>query len=893
MDYFGELKQEFSAISGKTAEETRTLLLDKAKNFFGKKKENIQRMHFKGAGGTAVVTRYTALVDALVRTVYSVATNGGGALSPHALVALGGYGRKELCFCSDLDVMFLYERRLNKELETLNDYVLYFLWDMGFEVGHSVRSIGEALKRARSDDTILTSMLESRMIDGNESTFDRFSRRLLVQTRSARFKSVIRRWERARIRSYREAGDEVYHAEPNVKETAGGLRDYHTGLWIVLARFGLRSLRELFEAGLLADDQYLKLEQALDFMWRIRNQIYLEKGPPHDVLTLSRQERFAQAFGYHVSRGALSVERFMQDYYVHASELHRFFREMLRVGGLSERRRREESTTRGGKIERGLRIANRKVYLPARDAHWFRQHPARLLEVIWYSQKQGFSLGESTIFKMKADLDLIDEQFRESPVAREYFMAILSDSERVGTSVRLMNDIGILDRYLPEFSAVKNAVRYYPFHQHPVNEHTLRALESLGAIQQLNEPGTNALKRVVAEVKEPEIVSLAILLHDLGKVEEGSHIEAGIHIAKTVGGRCALDEQQMRTLEFLIRNHLRMVQLSQYRDLEDEEVIKTFASEVGSVEKLDMLYLLTFADLYAVRRSVWSDWISALLYQLYSATQRALIHPSSSRQKHVNYWNTPKAAAVCEYVRDPSTVRKHLRLISARYLASFSPEEIAQHIQMVSSLQRCKSALRCVPVIDSSLSQVTVCTKDRPGLLADIVGTFASHQVSILSAAVFTRSDGMAIDSFYVVDGETDRRLASMKWSVVKESLQKVLRGERNVANLVRRAERSPRIAQSTMLSLRKGISIDNNVSATHTVIDIEAPDRIGLLYDIASAFFDLGLDLSVAKVATDVRQARDAFYVTDRTGRKIMDSLRIRGIRRRIEEVLDMSSKF
>ncbi len=892
MDYLEELRQEFSEVSDESAEKTRALLLDKAKDFFGKKKEEIQQMHFNGAGGTAVVTRYTALVDALVRAVYSVATERRDTLTPHALVALGGYGRKELCFCSDLDVMLLYEKRLTKELEALNEYVLYFLWDTGFEVGHSVRSIGEALKLALSDDTILTSMLESRMIDGNESTFERFNRRMLAQTRSGGLKSIIRRWERARVRSYREAGDEVYHAEPNVKQTAGGLRDYHTGLWIVLARFGLKSLREFFEAGLLADDQYLKLEQALDFMWRIRNQMYLDNGPPQDVLTLNRQERFAQAFGYHASRGALSVERFMQDYYVHASELHRFFREMLRVGGLSERRRRDENGSRGGKIERGLRIANRKVYLPSRDANWFRQNPTRLLEVIWYSQRQGFTLSGSALFKMKANVALINEQFRESRIAREYFMAILSDSQRVGASVRLMNDVGILDRYLPEFSAVKNAVRYYPFHQHPVNEHTLRALESLGAIQQLSEPGTNALKRIVSEMRAPEMVSLAILLHDLGKVEEGSHIEAGIHIARAVGKRLALDEEQMQTLEFLIRNHLKMVQLSQYRDLEDKEVIKGFATEIGSVEKLDMLYLLTFADLYAVRQSAWSDWISALLYQLYSATWRALVLPPSSWQKHVKYWASPKARAVSEYVRDTSQVKSHLRRMSSRYLASFSPKEIGQHISMVSSLRRHKSALRCVPVPDYSLSQVTVCAHDRPGLLADIVGTFASQRVSVLSADVFTRSDGVAIDSFHVIDGESDRPLATAKWAIVKDNLQKVLRGERNVADLIRCAERNPRAVQSTMSSLRRGVYIDNNVSDTHTVIDVEAPDRIGLLYDITSAFFDLGLDLSVARVATDVRQARDAFYVTDRAGKKITDSSRIQEIRTRMEEVLGMSVK-
>jgi [protein-PII] uridylyltransferase len=607
-----------------------------------------------------------------------------------------------------------------------------------------------------------------------------------------------------------------------------------------------------------------------------------------DVLTLNRQERFADSFGYRSSRGALAVELFMQDYYAHAAELHRFFTEMLRLGGLAKKQRWKDDVVRGGKVDRGLRIANRRVYIPARDVNWFRENPARLLEIIWYSQKQGLTLSGSAMFKMKANLELIDDHFRESPVAREYFMAILSDTQRAGSGVRLMNDIGILDRYLPEFAAVKNAVRYYPFHQHPVNEHTLRALESLAAIPQLTESGANALKKIIAEVKTPELISLAILLHDLGKIEEGSHTEAGIRIARSVGARLALDAEQMQTLEFLIRNHLNMVHLSQSRDLEDENVIKAFASEIGTEERLNMLYVLTFADLYAVRESAWNDWISALLYQLYSTTRYELVHAPSPEQKHVKYWNTPKGKAVCEYSKDSSDAKNHLRRMSPRYLASFSPEEIAQHIRMVASLHKRKSVLKCGLDTDYAMSNVTVCTWDRPGLLADIVGTFASQHVSVLSAAVFTRSDGVAIDSFHVVDGTSDRPISSMKWSVVKDNLRRVLRGERSVEDLIRNAERNPRIAQNTMFSLRRGIYFDNKISATHTVIDVEAPDRIGLLYDITSVFFDLGLDLSVARVVTDVRQARDAFYVTDGNGRKITDALRIQEIRERIEKVVN-----
>lgn len=887
-NYHAELMRLLAeACASASNESDRHRLLQASKSFVAEKRDSLYKMHFEGAGGAGVVSRYTSLVDSVVKVAYSLALETRTARCPHALVALGGYGRKELCFCSDLDIMFLHEGRLDKGLESINDFLLYFLWDLGFKVGHSIRTITESLKLASLDDTSLTSMLESRLLAGNQAALEKFLARLANRIHSAGIKRVIRRWERERQRNYREAGDEVYTREPHIKQTAGGLRDYHTGIWIALARFRLKSPRAFFKADLLTEEQFLKLERALDFMWRVRNQMHLRNGAPQDVLTLRRQEQIAHAFGYRPSRGALAVELFMQDYYVHASELHRFYEQMLRIGGLSEKRRCRALKPRVGKSERGLRIIDRHARLPAPGSNWFRENPARLFELMWYCQKHGVMLGEDAEQEVRANLDLIDDRLRVSPVARDYFLAILSDPSRAGSTVRQMSDLGILDRYFPEFAAVKSLVRYDPFHQYPVDEHCFRALENLAAIPRLTELGTEALKKILPEISSQEILSLAVLLHDLGKVDEKSHVKKGVEIAHAVGLRLGLNDRQMESLRFLIHNHLKMTHLSQYRDLDDTEVIRSFAVELGSEENLNMLYLLTFADLYAVRQGAWNDWKSALLYQLYRRTKRVLRRPPEPEA--IDFWNTPKAKAVCEYLPRGgfASVKQHLKRMSPRYFKTFSAQEIAEHMSMVSKLRHRTAAYKCVALPNYSLSQVTVCARDSLGLFARMVGTFAAQHLSVLSASVFTRSDGIAIDSFHVIDTESGGPVPPTKWAVVKENLRKVLRGERTVGELIRRAELSPRLAQRRMTSLRRGVHFDNRVSATHTVIDVEAPDRIGLLYDIASTFAELGLNLSVAKVATDVRQARDAFYVTDLKGGKINDPLRIRQIREKIEEAL------
>ncbi len=891
MDYLAELTKIFSRIAVDAPLARRASLLADAKDFFAGKSDSLKRMSREGAGGAAVVAANTALADAVVASIYGAAIKEADApLAPHSLVALGGYGRKELCFCSDLDISLVHEGELDENLKKINDYVLHFLWDLGFRVGHSVRSIEESLALADRDDIALTAMLEGRPLAGGESTFENLSKRLLVRVRSAGVERFVRRLEKERSRNRREAGDEIYHSTPNIKHTAGGLRDYHTGVWIALARFGIKSPRKLFQADLLTEEHFLGLEKALDFAWRVRNQVYLDGGSPADVLTHGRQERIAQTFGYRDSRGALAVELFMQDYYVNALELQRFYDEMLRLGGLARTRRAAASVPRGGRTERGLRIAHRQVYLPARGADWLVRRPSRLIEAIWYSQKHGFTLSESAREGIEANLDLIDERFREDPVARDFFLAILSDPLRAGASIRLMNDLGVLDRYLPEYAAIRNVVRYHQFHRHPVHEHTLRALDNIASIPHLSEPGSDVLKRVLSEIEAPEILTLAVILHDLGKAREGEHIEAGVRVAETVGDRLALDAEQMRALRFLVGAHIEMTHISRSRDLEDPEIIRAFASRVGSMENLNMLYLLTFADLKAVRQGAWSDWISALLYRLYSGARDALAGPSGVETRKVDRWNTPKAAAVCEYLRgkDPLSVRQHLKGMSERYLVSFSPKEIADHMKMASSLRDRGPALKWAAVPEYSLSRITVCTADRPGVFAEMVGVFASQQVSVLDAAAFTRADGVAIDSFHVVDGRTEGPLSSQRWAVVKQALRTALGGGRDIEPLIRRAEQSPLAAQKTMPSLRRGVSFDNAASKTCTIIDVEAPDRIGLLYDIASAIFDLGLDMSVARIATDGRQARDAFYVTDRGGEKIDDPLRLEEIEKKIKEALD-----
>ncbi len=836
----------------------------------------LRTRHYAGAPGCAIVEGITASVDALLSALFdlAVAERGEGDDTEPlcALVALGGYGRGALFPCSDLDVMVVYEKRLTTRVEGVNNFLLYFLWDAGFKVGHSLRSIAEAVKFAQIDDTTKTAMLESRLIAGNTATFERYQASVLKQVRAKGVSKFIAQKKRERDRVYRDLGDDVYADEPHVKQSAGGLRDYQTGLWIGIAKFGLRTPRELWDQGLISEEAFLRLDLALDFLYRVRVHLHFEAGLQDDHLTLERQEQLAEAFAYEATDIAEAVQLFMQDYYQNAACLHQFYQQMLALG--RRRSSRLGSVVRlltTEQVDRGLMIANQRVMLPEGEQAWFREDPIRLLEVVWYAQRYGLELSDRARARMEANAHLVGDEFRQSPVARDYFLAALRTPARVGTALRLMDSVGILDRYIPEFQDIRGIIRYESFHQYPVDEHTLRAAENLATIAQLEDKTSHALKSLLESLPRPDLLAFGILLHDLGKVDGENHVDTGIDIAERICARMGLSADATATIVFLIRQHLRMNKLSQYRDMDDPKVIEDFAAEVGTPERLDLLYVLTFCDVNAVRDGLWTEWKSALLLQLYLRT-RALLTGTAPPDAPTRLPEA-KLRAVQELLgKDGAAlVDDHLRGMRPSYLREFGPQDIAEHIRLAGRLARTSVAFQFEDTPQLGCSNVTIVTADRPRLFSEAVGVFASLRINILSAEVYTRDDGTVVDVFRVMDPRGDGPLGPDMWETVRRRLRQVLQGERDVHELLAHTPGNGQLRHEPRAATRLSVAFDNQVSDTYTVIDLEAGDRIGLLFDIASELADLNLDLALARIATDVRQARDAFYVRTRAGTKLL----------------------
>lgn len=841
------------------------------RSYIAQERQASRAKHDVGESGLNVLRMLTNSADKLLRGVLEFGlvrvANRGALLSRFALCALGGYGRSELSPASDLDVCLLYDGNLDDNMRELNGFLVPFLWDIGFEVNYSIRSVGESVELARHDMKAFTCVLESRLLAGDSTTFARLKLRLRELLSQSRFnEEFVLQKVHARYDQLPAVYDDLFAHEPNIKESKGGLRDYHTALWLLMVAYGPLTVDDLVTLGVTSPEEHLALVQALDFIWRVRNELHFHAGREDDILSFDNQKHVAEAFGYG-SEEEVSVNRLMQDYYLAARKLRRLLRIATQISN---------HPALGPQVEPALVPARTQIVVEEgqlaagnEDSCWFTEQPSRLMEVFWECARHMAPLNRATERGVTRNLYLVNDSFRSSDLVRRFFIAICNRPLQAGFALRQASNAGLLSRYLPEFEAVQGLICYEDFHHFPVDEHTLRALSALAQIPAMKGPVGACLHKALEHLPDPYILTMAVLFHDLGKVKGEVHVEEGVILTKQICARIGMPEEDAERIAFIVQNHLLMTHLSQYRDIDDNEIVEQFARTMKTEERLRILFLFSYADLAAVGPDVWNDWKGALLSKLYLKAEKILL--GRAEQVGEEYWKSPKAnevrALVDEELRDE--VEPHLQGLGERYFLAFSPRHIAQHIRLVVQARECALAVHCSTHEETGMSEVVVCTGDRHGLFAKIAGSFTSQLVDINNAALFTRPDGIVVDCFTVSDPMRGRPLTEAQAEGVVRVLHDVLLNDREVQQLVDQSRRrlfallQPRIAVCTQ------ITFDNESSRTHTVIDIETGDRTGLLYDITQAIAGAGLDIATARIVTDARRIRDSFYVT-LNGKKI-----------------------
>ncbi|HWS90518.1 MAG TPA: [protein-PII] uridylyltransferase [Pyrinomonadaceae bacterium] len=836
-----------------------------------------------GASGVHTAAARSFVLDLVADAAFRSATqwddgveSPGAGVGVCAMVAVGGYGRAELAPYSDLDILFLHSGRRTPHARQLAEGVLRLLWDAGLNVGHSFRTVAESVSAAHTDPHFMTSLLSTRLLAGNRALLD--SLRTSVERERRKCADDYLAALRYSLDERRaKHGASVCLQEPNVKESAGGLRDLQTALWAAQLKTGSRTLAELRDGGLVNEAEYATAARAYDFLWRVRHAAHLLSGRKADRLALDLQPALAEEFGYESGPDLLASERFMRDYYRRSRELHLFSESLLaRVQEPAGPARRWFTRTRPGRSGETFHVADGRLWF---QEEWqaLRNNPLLLMDAFTLAQAADVPLSQTLRDALGRSLTAVDRSFRESAEIANSFLKILRRRGRAGRTLRTMNEVGFLRRYLPEFGRISLLIQHDHYHHYTIDEHTLKAVEALDELDGSDDLARAPLRSVFDEVEDPALLYLSVLLHDIGKGRGRGHIPRGARIAERICRRLRLSEDAAAKVVLLVRLHVAMAQTAFRRDLTEPRTAAEFATEVGSPDALNMLLLLTYADLNAVGPGVWSEWKRALLRELY---QRARAHltegdgPSDKVQELAHYREQVVEALKGEL--PPSEVERHIALLPERYRRASRPEEAAAHLRLISRLGEDAFGWQWRGR-DGASTQLTVCARDRRGLFADIAGTLAAQGVEILAAEVNTRDDRIAIDVFALRSAATGQAVDEYRYPAIEHALRDAVRGESDVGVAVERwrTHNAPRRRNGLAHSRRRRapqVVCDNEGSPSATMIEVRAADEPGLAYRIASALAGLGLDIVCARVATEKSDALDVFYVTDPSGAKLTE---------------------
>ncbi|WP_396594941.1 [protein-PII] uridylyltransferase [Brevundimonas sp. R86498] len=821
-------------------------------------REKIAARLASGLPGVEVARLYAAAADELLIALWRFTTE---TLYPShnpteaeklSLIAVGGYGRGVLAPFSDLDLVFLRPWKTTARTETVAEFMLYVLWDLGLKVGSSARSVEEALSLGRSDMTIRTALLEARPLAGDAALTEHFLWRFRGMVTNADPRPFIAAKMEERDSRHARTGAVRYRVEPNIKDGKGGLRDLNTLFWIARSLapespLGARVLDELLTAR-----ERRTFDEAFDFLWRVRCHLHLAAGRAEEKLTFDLQPEVARRMGWRGRGDEPAVERFMRRYFLVARDVGALTRAMsatlearqqkktMSLSRLMPGRKRDLGVP--GFIEDGRRLS-------VTGPEVFSDDPVKLLTLFVTADRHDLDVHPHAFSAVTRSLALVTPKLRRDPRATAALLHVLAHGQRPYRVLTIMNEAGLLGRFLPEWGRIVGQTQFNMYHAYTVDEHTLQAIGIINDIQRGKLKDDHPLAtEVIHLIADPEALMLAMLLHDVGKGGERGQLEDGAIAARRACERLGIETRRIEIVVWLVRHHLALSDYAQKRDLSDPATVQAFAEIVGDPERLRMLLVLTVADIRAVGPGVWNSWKGQLMRTLYGRVE-ALFRG--------------------EDLKTADPLAEHAGLV-ARALANGAAAEA-----------RTGAAGRI-----EQTTEIALAARDRPGLFADLAAVLAAAGADVTGARVATAPDGTVLDVFQVQDGADQpygqaepRRLTSLI-----AALEAAARGESPVRPPAMPAP-SPRRA---VFDVRPVVMIDNAASADATVIEVSGADRPGLLAELSRTLSDHDLSIRSAHVAGFGERAVDSFYVTDRKGRKLKSDDLLDQVHRALEAVLD-----
>ncbi len=849
--------------------------------------------------GTQCAELLSAAEDELIKGLFELASGTVfPAFSPNedriAVVAVGGYGRGTLGPGSDIDLLFVLPSRQTERVQQIVEFILYCLWDTRQKVGHATRNVEECIRLARSDNTILTAILEARFICGERPLFDKLTSDFRDEIVSRGAREFVADKLTERDTRHLKVGESRYLVEPDVKDGKGGLRDLNTLFWIAKFLYATNSTDELAEKGAFSREELATFKKCERFLWAVRCHLHFMSKRGNDRLSFDRQSDIAERLGYKAHGGLKHVERFMKHYFLVAKDVGDLTR--ILCASLEARQVKDApvlSRMFGRLMARSsgslsdypaFRIEGGRVVPKSADV--FETDPVNMIRLFAAAGRHGAEVHPDALKLLRKSLNLIRGAIWDDPEANAIFIELLTTSSEPDIVLRMMNEAGVLGRFIPAFGRIVAMMQFNMYHHYTVDEHLIRAVGHLASI----EKGKLAEDHPLASAIFPTLTSrrllyVAVFLHDIAKGRKEDHSIAGERIALELCPRLGLSASETETVAWLIRHHLLMSETAQMRDLNDFKTILDFCAIVQSMERLKLLLILTVADIRAVGPGVWNGWKGQLLRTLYTEAEPVLTggHTAVSRKERVAEAQAAFFSKMSGWKEDEK------KAYAARHYEAYwlgtNTEKQVKHAQLIAKAAPKSVMTSCETDAFTAITELTIYTPDHPRLLALITGACAAAGANIAGAQIFTTADGMALDTILIQREFQTEDDEQRRGERIAELVRRALRGELWLKEAVARAYKPQQRIKAFTVEPR--VIIDNQSSNRFTVIEINGLDRIGLLYDLTEALYKLNLNIASAHITTFGEKAIDVFYVTDLTGAKIENTTRHKQIESALGSVL------
>ncbi|MBF0094828.1 MAG: [protein-PII] uridylyltransferase, partial [Alphaproteobacteria bacterium] len=789
---------------------------------------------------------------------------------------------------SDLDLLFLLPNERTPYFESLIEYLLYMLWDLGLKVGHSSRSVDECMRQAQADTTIRTAMLEARWLWGDQELYKTFRKRFRTEIKGQVVDFVESKLAERDARHER-MGDTRYVLEPNIKEGKGGLRDLHTLFWICRSLFGVSEMGELVSMGVLTRQDATRFAKAQNFMWTVRCHLHYLTGRPEERLTFDLQPAIARRMGYTDHAGARDVERFMRHYFLTAKDVGDLTRIVCAV--LEEQHKRKPrfslpSFTFWKREVDGFVIEGGRLNVS--DPEAFSNTPLKLIKLFHAAHTHGIDIHPRALQLVTQNLGKL-ARLREDPEANRLFIDILTSKANPMLALRSLNESGVFGRFIPDFGRVVAQMQYDMYHVYTTDEHTIRAIGVLHSLEDGSMAEDAPLtSKVIHQIQSRRALYVAVLLHDIAKGRGGDHCELGAKVALKLGKRFGLSAEETETVSWLVEHHLLMTRTAFKRDIDDFATVDHFVRIVQSPERLRLLLILTCADIRAVSTVSWTGWKASLLRNLYMRAEEAMSggEAAPSRLQRIEAAKDALRAVLADQPKEE--VEAHMARGYPSYWLAFDTAAHERHAHLVMDAEKAGRSLTVDTRFDPARAAtvVTVYTNDHPGLFSQIAGAIALAGESVVDAKIVTMANGMALDTFWIQGHTVGKPLASTKMKKITETIGEALSGR--IQPVVEfKKPRSALPSRTHVFKVPPRVIVDNSASNTHTVVEVNGRDRPGLLFALTLALTRLGLQISSAQISTFGERVVDVFYVKDVFGMKVDHPGKLRDIRKGMLEAL------